>query len=29
MSHITVGETHPDYPTVYADERYGVIVCIA
>ena len=25
---INLPETHPDYPTVYADERYRVIVCL-
>lgn len=27
-SQITVPETHPDYPSVYADERHRVIVCV-
>ena len=26
-SSINLSETHPGYPTVYADERYRVIVC--
>ncbi len=27
-SPITVCETHPNYPTVSADDRYRVIVCV-
>ena len=27
-SPITVPETHPDYPSVYADHRNRVIVCV-
>jgi hypothetical protein len=27
-SPINLSETHPDYPTVYADDRHRVIVCV-
>ena len=27
-SSINLSETHPDYPTVYADDRHRVIVCV-